>query len=201
MERIIISANKVEDHGRPDLLAEWFTFRLPDGTVHGDRWLQVSLIQDGETILIDPEQPEGIEAHKRASSARIKELQTELGIHSDDYHRVTVAERIIDRAWSGEWMGQKRNSLFYIQDLTAVMAIPLPSVAQLIASLNLRGKVGLNGAILIPFEDEAATFKKLESETGHKRLYKSDFGQWYCQHCGNSGSEEEPWATEVPCIP
>lgn len=104
-----------------------------------------------------------------------------------------VSEKILkfyERSTTGEYLGQRSNNeLFYVQDVASLLDMPMQYVLKTIDEMIKTGKIGLNGMILIPYEQYAETFRQLEKSTGHKQISISDFGWWSCVACGQNGDD------------
>jgi hypothetical protein len=210
MEKVVQSTTEVEFEDST-WVGEWVSYIIRDGSETSDRWLKVSRKEtDGTLTDIDDlyndntasEEREKREAIvRRVAAERIKTIQSEYGIPSDDVDELAVSELILARVWAGEWMGQLRNSYyFFIDNLAEIFNKDFLEAASLVRTLNLQGKAGLNGFIIVPWQEEDSAFKSWEEATGHKKLIVSDGSGWGCQHCGNHGDERDPWASEVPCV-
>jgi hypothetical protein len=204
MERIVKQTIEAEYEG-DTWLAEWASFIIHDGSESHDRWLKVSRKEeDGTRTDIDDIHEEYSDHRetivKLLAAKRIKEIQAEYGIPSTDLDELNVTEQILVRAWAGEWMGQLRNSYyFFIDTVGEILNKDFLEAAKIIKTLNSQKKAGLNGFIIVPWEEEEEAFQSWEKSTGHKKLSVSDIGGWSCQHCGNYAYEEGPWAAKVPC--
>lgn len=139
------------------------------------------------------------------ANERIQELQVEYAGATTDEGLLERAKQILTRVWGNEYMGQQRNSYyFYLETLADILALGMDDEAFLFDGLHKAQFAGLNGAILVPFEEEKAAYEFLEKQTGHKKLEVSDSGNWYCDYCYNSGYNDSETATspsDVPCIP
>lgn len=130
-----------------------------------------------------------------AASFRRVEIRSSLDTNSIEFavnkdHRKRVALELFERSQRGEFLGQaSHNELFYVQDLAAILDQPMSTTLELVHELVGEGKLGLNGMILIPFEDQEDAFESLKQSTGHLRLSLGDFGYWGCEACGKFGDE------------
>lgn len=116
-------------------------------------------------------------------------VQKELNIDEPTYDP-EIALKVIQKAWNHDYIGQYNDSYgFYIQNLAEILKIEEMECYGVFAKLEEKEQAGLNGAIIIPFEKQEEAFKMLEEQTGHKKLDRSDFGTWYCAHCGKFGDE------------
>jgi len=110
---------------------------------------------------------------------------------------VTLAEL----SWDGEYMGQEKNETFYLQHAAPLMGFDMSEMWPLARELMEEKRIGLNGAILIPYDDYAATKASQESSTGHKDYDATDMGGWWCNYCGaRRWPEEQVNPKDVPCI-
>ncbi len=205
MEKVVKSSLETEYEGNI-WVAEWTSFISSDGTETKDRWLSISRReQDGTLTNIDDLPYDEVDTREvitqRLASKRVEAIQAEYGLPSDDADECAIAELIFARVWSGEWMGQLRDSYgFYLDNLASIFDKDFLEVAQIVRKLNLQEKVGLNGFIIVPWVEEETAYKSWEKSTGHKRLHVSDGHGWGCGHCGKHGDEREPWASKVPCV-
>lgn len=206
MEKIVKQSLEAEYEG--DIwLAEWATSIMHDGSETTDRWLHVSRKdEDGTLTDIDDIHKEDSDHYdtivRLLANKRVKEIQVEYGIPSSDLDELAVTEQILARVWAGEWMGQLRNSYyFFIDTLGEIFNKDFLDAAEIIKILNHQKKAGLNGFIVVPWEEEDDAYQSWEQATGHKKLSVGDSGGWSCQHCGNYAYEEGPWASKVPCVP
>lgn len=212
MDKIVQSTLEVE-HKDVTWVAEWCSFIIHDGTETRDRWLKVSRKEESGILTdIDVDDDDDEDSDEDATkkdvivrllaAKRIQEIQAEYGIPSSDVDELAVTELILARAWAGEWMGQLRNSYyFFIDTLGEIFNKDFLEAADIVATLNRQEKAGLNGFIIVPWEEEEDGYKSWEKSTGHKKLSVGDSGGWDCQHCGNHAYEEGPWAAKVPCVP
>lgn len=209
MEKIVKQSLEAEYEG-DTWLAEWATFIMHDGSETTDRWLHVSRKeQDGTLTAIDDlfnGDAEGTDLYEMVvqllGDKRVKEIQADYGIPSADLDEMAITEQILARVWAGEWMGQLRNSYyFFIDTLGKILNKDFLEAAEIVRILNHQKKAGLNGFIIVPWEEEDDAYQSWEEATGHTKLTVGDSGGWSCQHCGNYAYEEGPWASKVPCVP
>lgn len=205
MEKIVKQTIEAEYEG--DIwLAEWASFIMHDGSESYDRWLNVSRKEaNGGLTDIEDIHEEDTDHYEcivqLLAAERVKEIQAEYGLPSEEIDEVSISEQILTRVWSGEWMGQLRNSYYFFGDNLAKILGKDSSfeIFETIDTLRAQKKVGLNGFILVPWEEEDNAFKSWEKSTGHKKLTVSDMGGWRCEACGNFAYQEGPWAAKVPC--
>lgn len=206
MDKIVQSTLEVEYEG-DTWVAEWCSFIIRDGTETKDRWLKVSRKEESGVLTsiddIHSEDSDHFETLIRfMADKRVKEIQSEYGIAAGSVDELAVTEQILARVWEGEWMGQLRNSYyFFIDTLGEIFNKDFLEAADIVAALNRQEKAGLNGFIIVPWQEEEDGYKGWEETTGHKKLSVGDSGGWGCQHCGNHAYEEGPWAAKVPCVP
>ena len=97
---------------------------------------------------------------------------------------------IVNRHLNGEYVGQLSGSL-YTTTIADILNVSENQVFDAVSILRNKKKVGLNGFILIPFEQDENNRKYLEKISGHKDFDRSDFGDWWaCRACGNNGDWE-----------
>lgn len=207
MEKVVKQSLETEYEG-DTWLAEWVSYIIHDGTETSDRWLKVSRKEeDGSLTDIDDlfnGDAEGTDLCEMVvqllGAKRAKDIQKEYGLPSMSIDKVDVAEQILARVWAGEWMGQLRNSYyFFIDTLGSILEQDFLDAAEIVRVLNNQQKAGLNGFIIVPWEEEDNAFKSWENSTGHKKLYVSDGAGWSCDACGTRADEYGPWASKVPC--
>ena len=206
MQKVVQSTLEVEYDG-DTWVAEWCSFIIRDGSETTDRWLKVSRKEhDGSLTDIDTIHEDASD-HRESlfqllAAKRVQEIQAEYNIPSADFDELAISENILARVWTGEWMGQLRNSYyFFIDNLAAILGKDFVTASNIVNALNRQGKAGLNGFIIVPWEEEDDAFTSWEKSTGHKKLIVSDGHGWGCQFCGNHADERGPWASEVPCAP
>lgn len=206
MEKIVKQSLESEYEG-DTWVAEWASFIMFDGSETSDRWLKVSRKEaDGTLTPIDETHAEDRDHHdtivRLLADKRVKEIQAEYGIPSADLDELAVTEQILARVWDGEWMGQLRNNYyFFVDTLGDIFNMEFLEALDIIRTLNRQQKAGLNGFIIVPWNEEVDGFKSWEKSTGHKKLSVDDSSGWDCQHCGHYADEEGPWASKVPCVP
>lgn len=210
MEKVVKSTLEAEYEGSI-WVAEWCSFIIHDGSESFDRWLKVSRKEESGA-LTDLDSIHDIYGDKKESKKasaiirlltdkRVKEIQAEYNIPSESTDELAVTEHILARVWDGEWMGQNRNSYyFFIDTIGEILNKDFLEAAQIIKTLTVQEKAGLNGFIVVPWKEEDDAFKSWEKATGHKKLYVSDGAGWSCDYCCNRTDEYGPSASEVPCV-
>jgi hypothetical protein len=203
MEKVVKSNTEISHKG-DTWVGEWASYILTNGQETPDHWLVISKKESGVLANIennpDVDEDEIRLITKLVRAERVREIQGEYGIPSDETEMLAITEKILERSWAGEWMGQAGYG-FFIDDLAGILNLEFIEAAQIVRTLNLQGKAGLNGFIIVPWEEQEAAYQSWDDATGHKRLLVSDFGGWHCNHCGNQGDEYGPSAKEVPCVP
>lgn len=107
---------------------------------------------------------------------------------------------LYEQSTQGVYLGQiSNNQLFYVQDLSQLLNFPNGFTLRKIDALIRDKRIGLNGMILISYEQYAENKKKAEIVTGHKGFNSSDFGNWFCSVCNQDGDEYTN-PREFPCI-
>lgn len=197
MEKIIKETAEIEHNGEK-YSAEWVTF-LHDGKEMNDRWMKIFKSTTGGLIAVTGDSATR-EVSKALSAAKCLQLREEYNISSPETDNIQIAEHIIRRSWNGEWMAQ-HNSWFYIDNLAEIFGTTFGAAAQMVADLTEKKVVGLNGFIIIPWEQAEETRYKLEVQSGHRMLELSDWGGWSCGHCYKNSDERGPAASEVECVP
>jgi hypothetical protein len=110
----------------------------------------------------------------------------------------------VERSQKGEFLGQFNNQNFYVQNVAALMDLPMSYASDLVFELIQEKRVGLTGNIFITYEEYAEDRRRAYEDTGHKSFFASDWGYWSCGACGNSGDPEDPEtadASKIPCTP
>lgn len=203
MEKIVNATAQLDLKGTT-WVAEWNSYTRSDGTETPDRWLKI-LRKDADGLTpfeelsnISDEEYSRIVAAFAAQ--RVKTIQKEYGIPSPDLDEIDISEKILARVWAGEWMGQLHNSYyFFVENLASILGKDFPYILGLVDTLGVQRKAGLNGFIIVPWQEEENAYLSWEKQTGHKRLLVSDWGGWNCGHCGNSGDEYGPSPSKVAC--
>lgn len=94
---------------------------------------------------------------------------------------------IFNRSLTGEYMGQHTNDDLYVQTVASILGTPEPDIWKAITSLQKEEKLGLIGAVLVPYETQVAHQENNLEETGHREFTVTDLGQWHCEYCGADG--------------
>lgn len=154
----------------------------------------------------DSQDTNSIAATKAAQAYRIFQLQAEYRLNDELLffdNRKEKMKRIIlelaERAWGDEFLGQDLYGFLYAQTVSKIL--DERDIHRWLSELIAEEKIGLNGAILIPYEEYIANFSKKENSTGHRKIGFNDQGDWYCSFCkthGSSQAEEDPW--NYPCV-
>lgn len=183
-----------------------------DGLQVEFRWRELSY--DGRSIdhwgkLVDPETGESIrfeqgkdwqeQAIRNAVAAfRVAQLREELQLANsipfmtDEEVRKSTVLDLFERSERGEYLGQlSTHQFFYVQNLAAILDMDMHRALEIVDRLVAEGKLGLNGMILIPHEQQEDGFRHWEKQTGHRRLSMGDFGNWSCSACGSWGDERD----------
>lgn len=197
MTRIIKSAEELE-YKNESWRAEWVAYTF-EGKETQDRWFGIFKKSNDEFVEVDDEDPLWKEVITAFVQKRVDELHNEYGTPVTIEEMLEFSEKIIKRSWDGEWMGP-RSSWFYIDNLAEVLKTDFQAAARVVALLQERKIVGLNGFIIIPWEEAEETRQYLEKETGHKDLRRSDFGGWSCGYCFSHVDEYGPSPSEVECV-
>lgn len=127
-----------------------------------------------------------------AMKFRVRQIQKEYGISSSD--SVTypaLISKLLERVWSGEWMGQFNNGkAIYFNELADLLNVPVIAVWDLIEdqiALRKADWMPQSSILIAPRGEEPV---KWTSEIhGHKELSLSDFGYWGCNACGKTGDD------------
>lgn len=171
-----------------------------------DRWLVLSKREaDGSLVEfndIQTEKPSESDIRAEFVKKRVKELQDEYGILNSTPDLKKVAEEIINRVFSYEWMGQRSVGYdFYVENLATILNVAFSDARDLVYLLVNQRKVGLNGFIITPWEEMEKNRLISEKSTGHKELNLSDFGGWSCSYCNNRADEHGASPASIPCVP
>lgn len=207
MEAIVDRTIETEHQG-DTWVGQWVRYRYPDPKSSDglmvemkDHWL-IAFKKESDALVPVPSEMEK-EVFAALINERVQELQKEYNISSSGKvlyaEAVTIAESIIKRAWAGEWMGQQ-NSLLYTQHIASILDIEPSNIYYVMGSLGQERKAGLNGNIVIPWEEENTAYKRWEASTGHKSLTMGDFGNWGCSFCHQYGDEHDS-PSSVKCVP
>lgn len=183
-------------------------------------WLIATRVEDGyeEFRLIAYKDRQRFSGYKEDSDVdaaleaarafRIRQLQetysfgSSLAYYQGDF---TVAKNSIvelaKRSWDNEFLGQYMFSWLYLDNVALILELSLGEVQSLVRELIAEKKLGINGAILIPFEDYEAELEEKEKLSGHKEIHYNQEGGWYCGFCGASGeSQSGDHPLDFPCI-
>lgn len=142
-----------------------------------------------------------------AHAYRIRQLHLEYGLDDSMFivrkdRRERLKEVILDlaeRSWKDEFLGQYLFGFLYTE--TVVEILKARDGYELISELIAEKKLGLNGAILISYEEYAENFAAQERRTGHKKISFNDQGDWYCDFCKLEGdSQAGEKSTDYPCV-
>lgn len=135
---------------------------------------------------------------RTAATLRIAQLREELKLDQslpfriDPEFRKSLILELFERSQRGEYLGQLTGQqLFYVQELAEIFGTTMRDMLDHIDELDSEGKIGLNGMILIPHEDQEEAFDHWEKSTGHRRITVGDFGNWGCSACGQWGDEQD----------
>lgn len=138
------------------------------------------------------------------SQARVHELQQRYGHASNLEERIQNATQLLERLWKQEYLGHYSNSYcFYFDMFQDILLLSTPEMYEMFGKLQDEEKVGLNGMIIVPFEEESRNYKMLEEKTGHHRLDVTDSGNWYCSDCNNFRyADDENYVSpkDVACV-
>lgn len=138
-----------------------------------------------------------------AVAFRVNQLQVALdpfSVTTENLKETIV--NLFQRSRQGEYLGQYSNSNLYIQDVARILDYPVNMVHDLVDELIKEKRIGVTGAILIPFEAYEEAFVSWFEATGHRKLTVSDWGYWSCGFCGQHGEPEDNLTpAQVPCKP
>lgn len=192
------------------VVALWEGFYAPDGIEHPDKFLQLYVDSEGSEYSAaeryEEFSPESSKLRKALLHAKRIQIREELGILSLPCLDPAIAMKIIDKAHNGEWVGQRTvGYFFYESNLTEIMTEKEydEDFQKVIDKLHQQEKIGLDGSIIVPIEIEKANYLYLEKLTGHKKLFRGDFGaSWSCSYCYKNGDEDSnPNPQDVVCDP
>lgn len=107
---------------------------------------------------------------------------------------------LYQRVQRGEFIGQRRDELIYLQEICAIMDWDISFGHQVMAELGRRRLLAYNGLILWPWQAKEDGYRMLKERTGHRRIEISDFGHWGCSACGANGDERDN-PRDTPCTP
>lgn len=132
------------------------------------------------------------QAKLAAMRFRVRQIQKEYGIgSSDSVTYPSLISTLLERVWSGEWMGQFNNGkAIYYNELADLLNVPEIAVWDLIKDqIALRKADWIpNSYILVAPQGEEPV--KWTSELhGHKEFSSSDFGWWACSACNQGGDD------------
>ena len=130
---------------------------------------------------------------------RREEIRAELKSLSPEIDQLAIAEIILERVWSGEWLGH--GMYFYVDDLAELLTISVAEAFRIVNRLKEKQIVGLNGFIIIPWQEDQKVLVSREARTGHKALRLGELSNaWECEFCGQMATGIGPAPQEVPCI-
>lgn len=127
-----------------------------------------------------------------AMKFRVKQIQKEYEIDSSDSVTDTsLVTALLERVWSGEWMGQFNNgNAIYYNELADLLNVPVIAVWDLIndqIALRKADWMPQSHILIAPQGEEPM---KWTSELhGHKEFSSSDFGYWACSSCNQGGDD------------
>jgi len=169
----------------------WKEFFYEDGDSMG-YWGVLFDAESGEELNLD--YAEAGKFNAAASAFRVSEIQSKINLNSVEMSKKDARKNKIleffEDSQKGKYLGQKsNNATFYVQDAAELLRISLKSAIDYVNELIKEEKIGLNGLILIPYEDYAREKTIVRKETGHKSISISDFGWWSCSSCGKGGDD------------
>lgn len=127
-----------------------------------------------------------------AMKFRVEQIQSEYNIDSTDSGpHPSLMSAILERVWSGEWMGQFNNGkAIYYNELADLLNVPVFAVWDLINDQISQRKADWvpNSYIVVAPSGEEPVRWTSESH-GHKEYSCSDFGYWSCAACKQSGDD------------
>lgn len=174
-----------------DCIVAWVTLVHKDEV--GERKLPepILVVTDLEGCLVTDYNIEK-QAKFAAMKLRVRQVQQEYGIGtSDAVTYPSLISKILERVWSGEWMGQFNNGkAIYYNELADLLNVPVIAVWDLIKDqIALRKADWIpNSYILVAPQGEEPA--KWTSELhGHKEFSSSDFGYWACSACNQGGDD------------
>jgi hypothetical protein len=149
--------------------------------------------------------PESEAVIKAAVAFRVSQIreETKNSIPENGKSKKLILE-YAERARNGEFLGQYNDQTLFVQEVAKLLDFSFSYTFDFVQELIQEQKIGLNGNILIPYEDYIATFTYLYKRTGHKLLSVSDWGYWGCQACSKHGDPDDPNTADpskVPCVP
>lgn len=132
------------------------------------------------------------QAKLAAMKFRVRQIQGEYGItNSDSVTYPALISKILERVWSGEWMGQfNEGKSIYYNELADLLNVPVIAVWDSIKDqIALRKADWLpNSYILVAPQGEKPA-KWTSEHKGHKEFSSSDFGWWACSACNQGGDD------------
>lgn len=173
-------------------------------------------VQSGFRVLVDGKEPQdgNVNApHKTILQNIVKirmvevreELLKDFGFEDKYFYSSNIdrlAEmimKIYERVCEGEFVGQ-RLDFIYVQEVAEILDVKMEKILEAIAKkLRPEKKLDLNGMILWDYEEIAKMRQRAFEKTGHRDLDRSDFGDWYCAACKQSGDERDD-PKDVPCL-
>lgn len=181
----------IGSHEGLKLRYSWKEFFYKEGDSMG-YWGVLFDAESGEEVNLDYAEAGKFKA--AASAFRISEIQSEINLNSVEMSKADARKNKIleffEDSRKGKYLGQKsHNSMFYVQDAAELLKISLKSAIGYVNELIQEEKLGLNGLIIVSYEDYAREKKIVREETGHKSISRSDFGWWSCSSCGKSGDD------------
>lgn len=116
----------------------------------------------------------------------------------DNFDSVVVS--LFNRAQAGEFLGQQ-NDHFYLQDVASILGFSFPIIHTSVIKLEAQHRLGLDGNILIPWDERKANMDYGFASTGHKDYQISENGKkWWCRVCGSGGDFDELNPNDIPCV-
>ena len=107
---------------------------------------------------------------------------------------------LAERSWAQEYVGQYNNVNLYLETVAYILEEPLGQISRWVGELIDEKRIGLNGAILISYENYEASRLRQEAFTGHKEYDSTDSGDWGCGYCGaHAWAEEGVDPHSMPC--
>ena len=142
-------------------------------------------------------------------SYRIRQVQDGYNIKNNvDFYgpnrKENMKKTILDlaaRSWEDEYLGQHPFGFLYMETVAKILGVDIPQVGIWISELTDEKKLGLNGAILISYEEYEASLNRWEEHNGHKDFHTSDQGDWKCWYCeAGAFAEDELDPKNFECI-
>lgn len=203
MEKIVKESQQVR-HANATWLGEWVSYMI-DGKESKDRWLKLQKKVDGQFVSIenldDVTTRIQREVEEHLCELREEELREEYGVLAPDADKLSIAEKILTDTWNGKWMGQTLSYYFYMENLARLLNITFMEASTIVDSLYRKKVAGLNGLIIVPWQEERDANALLEKRTGHKQLKLADFdGIWHCDYCMQHGEEGGLRPEETACV-